>query len=198
MRWIRIVPAIILGLSAPAEAQTIVHARLGVTGATDLVTDRITREITVRQDLAPTLLLGASVAVSPRLNAGIEVGVGTGGVDATEAGVSSDLGSLRTATITLGLDGPLVWELRWRAGVGVLKYWPSDDTGVFALGGPTDYLLVGGVDYRRPLNRDWAIVAGLRYDYHRFTTDALQARGFSQSQQVHRLGILIGIARTLS
>ena len=184
-------------LTTGAQAQ-VVHARLGLTGATDLVTDRITQEITVRQDLAPTLLLGASLPVSPRLNAGLELSLGTGGLDATEGGESTDLGTLRTATITVGLGGPLVGQLRWRAGVGLLKYLPSEDTGIFLLGGPTDYVLMAGADYRRVLDADWSIVAGVRYDYHRFTTDALEARGFSQSQQVHRFGILIGVARSIS
>ena len=197
MRWITLVPALMLTTGAQAHAQ-VVHARLGLTGATDLVTDRITQEITVRQDPAPTLLLGASLPVSPRLNAGLELSLGTGGLDATEGGESTDLGTLRTATITVGLEGPLVWQLRWRAGVGVLKYWPSEDTGIFLLGGPTDYVLMAGADYRRVLDADWSIVAGVRYDYHRFTTDALEARGFSQSQQVHRFGILIGVARSIS
>ncbi len=198
MHSIRVLLMLLVGPVAVATAQTTVHARLGLTGATDLVTDRITREINVRQNLAPTLLVGATMAVSPRLNAGVELSLGTGGVDATEAGQRFDLGTLRTGTLTIGVDGPLVWELRWRAGVGVLKYWPGEDTGIFAQGGPTDYLLAGGIDYRRALTLDWAIVAGLRYDYHRFSTDALQARGFSQSQQVHRFGLLIGIARALS
>lgn len=196
MRWITLVPALMLTTGAQAQ---VVHARLGLTGATDLVTDRITtQEITVRQDLAPTLLLGASLPVSPRLNAGLELSLGTGGLDATEGGESTDLGTLRTAMITVGLEGPLVWQLRWRAGVGVLKYWPSEDTGIFLLGGPTDYVLMAGADYRRVLDADWSIVAGVRYDYHRFTTDALEARGFSQSQQVHRFGISIGVARSIS
>jgi hypothetical protein len=184
-------------MAAPAHSQ-VIHARLGLTGATDLVTDRITQEITVRQNLAPTLLVGASLPVSPTLNAGLEVSLGTGGLDATEGGASTDLGTLRTAMITVGLEGPLVWQLRWRGGVGVLKYWPSNDTGIFLLGGPTDYLLMAGADYRRALNADWSIVAGVRYDYHRFTTDALEARGFSQSQQVHRVGLLVGVSRTIS
>ncbi|NNG16958.1 MAG: hypothetical protein HKM89_10800, partial [Gemmatimonadales bacterium] len=119
-------------------------------------------------------------------------------LDATEGGASTDLGTLRTATITIGLEGPLVWQLRWRAGVGLLKYWPSEDTGIFLLGGPTDYLLMAGADYRRALDADWSIVAGMRYDFHRFTTDALEARGFSQSQQVHRFGLLVGVSRTIS
>lgn len=196
MRWITLVPALMLTTGAHAQ---VVQARLGLTGATDLVTDRITtQEITVRQDLAPTLLLGASLPVSPRLNAGLELSLGTGGLDATEGGESTDLGTLRTAMITVGLEGALVWQLRWRAGVGVLKYWPSEDTGIFLFGGPTDFVLMAGADYRRVLDADWSIVAGVRYDYHRFTTDALEARGFSQSQQVHRFGISIGVARSIS
>ena len=38
-------------------------------------------------------------------------------------------------------------------------------------------------------------MASLRYDFHRFTTDELQARGFSQSQGVQRVSATVGLAR---
>jgi len=53
-----------------------------------------------------------------------------------------------------------------------------------------------GVDYRWQWKPRWQWVAGFRYDFHRFTTDELMAQGFGGTQDVHRVMISIGIART--
>lgn len=198
MRWTFAVAVLAVGLSVPGAAQEFYHARLGVTGATSLVTDRIINTIDVRQNFAPTVLIGASLPVAQDVNASLEVSLATGSFDAEEGAASQSLGTVRTMTATLGAEGRLTWNLRWRAGLGIIRYWPSEDQGIFRRGGPTDFVLTGGVDYTRQLSDDWAVLGGVRYDYHRFTTEELQARGFSQSQQVHRVGLLVGIARTIS
>ena len=39
------------------------------------------------------------------------------------------------------------------------------------------------------------LIGSLRYDWHRFTTEELESRGFSQSQGVQRISATVGIAR---
>jgi hypothetical protein len=41
----------------------------------------------------------------------------------------------------------------------------------------------------------WELMASLRYDFHRFTTDELAARGFSGTQGVQRVSLSVGLAR---
>jgi hypothetical protein len=41
----------------------------------------------------------------------------------------------------------------------------------------------------------WDLMASARYDYHRFTTDELERRGFSQTQPVSRISLSVGLAR---
>jgi hypothetical protein len=41
----------------------------------------------------------------------------------------------------------------------------------------------------------WEFIASLRYDFHRFTTDELVARGFTGSQGVQRISATVGLAR---
>ena len=106
-----------------------------------------------------------------------------------------DLGTLRTVSITLGLDGPITPGFRWRGGAGLLQYWPSEDRGIFLRGGTTRFLAGAGIDYRRPIMTQWDIMVSLRYDFHRFTNDELEARGFSQAQGVQRIAATIGLAR---
>ena len=178
-----------------AEAQTDFYARLGLTGATKLLRDNILQPIEVRQSLAPTLALGVSFPFTPLYGAGLEAAVTSSGFHSTEAGSETDLGTLRTGSIMLGLDGPVWRRVRWRVGVGLLRYWPADERGIFLRGGSTRFLVGAGLDYRRPMLPRWELMVSLRYDFHRFTTDELVARGFSGTQGVQRLSASVGLAR---
>lgn len=186
----------IAGSAAPLRAQVDYNARLGVTWATALLRDNVFNEIEVRQKLAPTLVLGAALPIAPLYRAGLELTLTTSGYQSKETGLPTvELGTLRTSSLTLGLDGPISQGVRWRAGAGILRYWPSERRGIFLQGGTTRFLVGGGVDYRRPIMAQWDIMASLRYDFHRFSNDELQARGFSQGQGVQRVAATIGLAR---
>ena len=180
---------------SPLAAQTDYYARLGATFSTALVKDRIISEIEVKPGLAPTLVLGAALPIAPLYRAGLEATLTSSGYKSEEPGAESDLGTIRTTALTLGLDGPVASSVRWRAGVGLLRYWPSEDRGIFLQGGTTRFLAGAGLDYRRPVMTKWDLMASLRYDYHRFNTDELRARGFSQSQGVQRVSATIGLGR---
>ena len=41
----------------------------------------------------------------------------------------------------------------------------------------------------------WDLMTSLRYDFHRFTTDELERRGFSQTQGVSRVSLSVGLCR---
>ncbi|HEV8177248.1 MAG TPA: hypothetical protein VGP44_06120 [Gemmatimonadales bacterium] len=190
---------LIMGLAGvvPAvHAQVDYNARVGVTWAAPLLRDDVINEIEVSQKLAPTLMLGASLPIAPLYRAGLELALTSSGYRSKEAGGTAvDLGTVRTGAITLGLEGPVSSGLRWRAGAGLLRYLPTEDQGIFLRGGTTRFLAGAGIDYRRPILSQWDLMASLRYDFHRFTTGELEARGFSQSQGVQRIGVTIGLAR---
>jgi hypothetical protein len=184
------------GSGTALHAQVDYNARFGGTWATALVRDDVINEIEVGQKLAPTLALGVALPIAPRYRAGLELALATSGYQSEEdGGTTVDLGTLRTGAITLGLDGPVSHGLGWRAGVGLLRYLPTEDQGIFLRGGTTRFLAGAGIDYRQPIMDQWDLMASLRYDFHRFTTDELEARGFSQSQGVQRIGVTIGLAR---
>ena len=181
---------------SPLHAQMEYHARLGAVWANDLVRDFIFDEITVRQSIAPMLALGATLPVGPRgYRAGLEGTLASGKFHSREAGDDIDLGTLRTATLQLGLEGPFSTALRWRAGVGGIKYLPSDDEGIFLEGGPIRVLVGASVDYRRAVMPRWDLMLSLGYDFHRFSTDELEHRGFAQSQGVSRVAFTVGLSR---
>jgi hypothetical protein len=181
----------------PAHAQVSYVVRVGAVGASRLLRDFVTTPITVRESIAPMLALGGSLPVAPNVRAGLEATVASGGFHSTENGSDTDLGTLRTGSLTAFLEGPVYQRLRWHVGLGGITYWPADETGIFARGGTTRFLAGAGADYRHPVNPRWDVIASARYDYHRFSTDELEARGFSHSQAVGRVSLSVGIARGL-
>jgi hypothetical protein len=186
---------VLLAAATPAAAQVRLSARLGVSGSTAIVKDQILDDIEVVPALAPTLTLGASLPVNPKLRADLELAYATSTAEVEEAGdQTGDLGNLGTLAYTLGLSGPIASRLSWRVSLGGITYLPSEEEGIFRDGGHTTLLFGAGLDWRQPLSNAWALVAGLRYDYHTFTTDALEAQGFTQSQQVQRMGLSVGAA----
>jgi hypothetical protein len=194
----RLLFAVLMALPAAVStghAQTDYYARLGLTGSTKLIRDRIIQEIEVRSSLAPTLVLGAAVPFAPTYRAGLEATLTTSGYHARELDTDSDLGTLRTASLVLGIDGPIAGRLGWRGGVGLIGYFPTEDKGIFLRGGSTRFLIGGGIDFRPALLRQWDLMMSLRYDFHRLTTEELTARGFTGSQGVQRISASVGLAR---
>ena len=186
---------LLLVAAAPAAAQVRLAARAGVTGSTAIVKDQIVEDIEVVPALAPTLTIGASLAVNPKLRADLELAYATSTAEVQESGdQTGDLGSVGTLAYTVGLSGPILSRLSWRLSLGGLTYLPSEEEGIFRDGGHTTLLFGAGLDWRQPISTAWAIIAGLRYDFHTFTTDALEAQGFTQSQQVQRMGLSVGAA----
>jgi hypothetical protein len=183
--------------AGPVHAQAGYFARLGAVGASRLLRDFVTSPITVRQSIAPMLAVGGSLPIGPGVRAGLEATVTSGSFHSSENGADTDLGTLRTGSLTAFLEGPIYQRLRWNAGLGGITYWPADETGIFARGGTTRFLAGGGADYRHPVSSRWDLIASARYDYHRFSTKELAARGFSHSQAVGRVSLSVGIARGL-
>jgi hypothetical protein len=177
------------------QAQTDYYARLGATYATNLLRDAVVREIHVRQSVAPTLALGASLPITPAYRAGLEATLTSSGYHSTDGVTKTDLGTLRTGSVLLNLEGPVGRRVSWRAGVGLIRYFPAEDSGIFLQGGTTRFLAGAGLDYRPPLSTRWEFMVSLRYDFHRFATDELTARGFTGQQGVQRISASVGLAR---
>jgi len=186
---------LLLFLLVPAAlpAQARYSASIGVMGGTPLGYDQIFHEIKLQQDLAPTVTMGVSFPVSKREFLGLEAALGFGGVTIVEPGYPDVAGpSFTTLSVTGSIDGPAFGPLRYRAGAGILKYLPQKE-GIFAAGGPLLLVLTAGTDIHLLTRGSFALNARIRYDYQRFTTDQLQALGFSRTQDVHRLALGLGV-----
>jgi len=197
MRISPLLVALVLPAGLNAQARHSVYLRAGASWSSDLVTDKIVSDnITVQPDVAPAILVGGQIEAFPRYNVDLEAQFTSGSYSAATSGRgTTDLATLRTLSVSVGFNGPLIgpWT-RWRASVGFLDYLPREKQGIFLQGGPLDATVGAGLDYRRPVSSRFDILVSLRYDYHRFITDELQSQGFSQTQQVHRVGLTIGIA----
>lgn len=187
--------ALLLGTAPALRAQTEYYARLGAVGASNLLRDVIFTELTLRQSIAPMLALGGSLPIGARgYRANLEGTFASGKYHRRQDDISENIGTLRTATLMLGLEGPVVQALRWRLGVGGIQYLPADDEGVFLTGGALRLLAGGGADYRRPVGAKWDLLTSVRVDFHRFTTETLEARGFAQTQGVTRISLSVGLS----
>jgi len=187
---------LLLPAGPPLHAQTEYYARVGAVGASTLVHDALIDEVKVRQSIAPMVAIGGSLPIGPGYRAGLEATFASGGFKVEEGGSEGDLGTLRTGSLMGSLEGPIHGPLRWRAGLGALLYWPAEDAGIFQQGGTTRFLAGAGADYRRPVLPAWDLMASLRYDFHRFSTSELEARGFSSTQAVSRLSLSVGLSRS--
>jgi hypothetical protein len=188
--------ALLLTGAPRLHAQTEYYARVGAVGATNLLHDVLVTDLTLRQSIAPMIALGGSLPIGPRAyRVNLEATLASGKFHRSQDGSSANIGTLRTATLLLGLEGPVWKEVRWRAGLGVIQYWPAEDEGIFQSGGTARFLAGAGADYRRPVLARWDLMTSLRYDFHRFRTGTLESRGFSQSQGVSRVSLSVGLSR---
>ena len=193
LRFTLLAGALALPAAVPATAQVRVSASVGVTGSTALVKDEIIQVIEVKPALAPTLYASASLPIGQKLRASLDLSYGTSTANITADGTDAgNAGSLGAFTAAAALVGEISSWLSWRVSLGMLQYSPSEKQGIFQDGVPAALLFGAGLDYRHPLSKQWDAVLGLRYDYHKFTTSALEAAGFSGSQQVSRLGLALG------
>ena len=193
--------ALLAALLTPsaARAQTDYYARAGATYSTMIVRDVLFEPVHVQPGLAPTLFVGAALPFGNGYRMGIEASLGRASLSADEelsTDPSEDLGSYWHSSALLNLEGPVRPRLRWRAGIGLLRYSPDEREGIFAQGGTTRALFGAGLDYRAPALAAFDLMLSARYDYHRFSTDELRARGFTLEQAVQRVSLSVGLARS--
>lgn len=196
MRLLTAALALAALLPASLAAQARYSLGFGAMGGTKLATDRIFQDIDITQAIAPTVTIGASLPVSARERAGIEVSLGFGKTKIKEEGFPEVDGmKYKTLGFILGVDGPMIQKARYRFGAGLTKYM-ADKEGIFRQGGPLLLTLTLGSDYPLVQTGKIGAVARLRYEYQRFSTDELRALGFSRTQDVHRLGLGLALEYT--
>lgn len=183
-------------LVSSVGAQAFVRVSAGATGSTDFLKDFIVHPISARQSIAPTgaVLVGWQFRGGYRFGAEVRYARGTWEVD--DDGTGDDLGGLGTLALAVVANGPIRPALRWEAAVGQIRYMPEQEIGIFADGGPSRWMLGGGVTWHRRATAALDLVIGARYEFHGFSTAALESVGYTRSQTVHRVGITLGLERS--
>ena len=190
---------LLVAVAAPAHAQLDYYGRIGATGSSALVRDVLFEPFETSQGIAPTLVAGISIPVGTENRLGLEGSLVSGSLRASSesGGGDVDLGRLTTLSALANAEGTVAGPFRWRIGIGLIKYLPGEKAGLFRQGGPLRYFVGGGFDFRRPTFGRWDLMISARYDFHRFTTEELRDRGFTQAQVVQRGSLTFGLARNL-
>ena len=191
---------IVLAVTAsplPATAQLSVRLGAGATSGSSLVSQATLYDdlVSLKTATAPTLAVGLGYPISPTYRLVAEARVASGGMTATSNAGSNDLETLRTVTVALLAEGPLPYHLRFQVGGGMIKYSPSEATGVFADDAPMKPMVTAGLGWVKALRPGLDLSASARWDLHEFTTAALERRGWSLAQRIHRVALTIGIER---
>ena len=190
-------PALLgLLLAVPAGAQTAVRVTAGLTGGSALVSDILDGPISLGTGLTPTLTAAVAHPIGGGYRGLLEARIGRGALKVDDDGTTDDLDNLTTIGVMLLVEGPFAAGLRWEAGAGLLSYRPSARAGVFSQGGPSPWMIGGGLSWSRPIGNTMRFVANGRYDFHQFRTKQLESRGYTQFQTVHRVGVGIGVERS--
>ena len=181
----------------PATAQLSLRLGAGATLGTSLVSNATLYDdlVSLKTGTAPTVAIGLGYPIAPTYRLVAEARMASSSVTATSNAGSSDVGTLRTVTIALLAEGPLPYHLRFQVGGGMIKYSPSEATGVFADDSPMKPMVTAGLGWVKPLRPGLDLVANGRWDLHEFTTGALERRGWSLAQRIHRVALTIGIER---
>jgi len=166
--------------------------------SSNLVTDSIVEAIEVRPQIAPQLELRIHKPLSARYRLAGDLSVSRSSVKAYGVTSSSTITSLTLWSPGVALAAAATPWLGVEARLGALIYDPGDTDGtLFADGAPVTPVLGLALHAEHALSGALTGALHVRYDVHRFTTDALKTRGFTGETVVHRIAFGITLHRRL-
>ena len=189
---------VLLSASRPAllPAQVSLHATVGARYSTPLVHDSIVAPVDVQPAIGPALRLSLGEGSSSVWTPNVNLDVSWASLRSHEGGATEEFNSITTLAMTVGVRRKVVQGLTAGADLGILKYLPSEESGLFRSGSGVEALVGLGLYWTPAAARAHDIGLSLRYDVHQFTTQALHDEGFTNPQLVHRVSLAVG-ARVL-
>jgi hypothetical protein len=179
-----------------AGAQVTVALRLGAVGSTNLVKDSVVETLDVRPLVAPQLGIRASLPVGGHYTVGAGLAVSRSDLRATGDTGTTTVTALTMWSPSVFLQAEIVPWLRAEAHLGAQIYDPGETVGtLFSQGAPIDPSLGLGLVMERALGNRLVASLFVDYDVHRFTTTALNARGFTGETVVHRIAVGLSLGR---
>ncbi len=188
--------ALALATAAPPTqlaAQVTLNASLGARYTSPLARDSIVTAFDVRAALAPAATVSAGLPLRAPWTAELTLDVSTSGVARHDAnGTVAPITHLTTFALGVVLARTLPRGFTVRAGVGGLKYLPSERIGIFRDGsGGVAPFGAAAVAWTPPVPLARRLAVEARYDLHRFLTPALRNEGFTNSRTIHRVAVAI-------
>lgn len=183
-------------LPSAARAQISVGLGIGVVGSSSLVHDSIVEAITVQPQAAPQISLRIAAPIGGRYRVAGDLTVSRSNLMARAEATTTKITSLTVWSPAIVLQAAATPWLAAEARLGAMIYDPSEtESTLFSDGAPVTPALGLGITAERSLGSRLTGALQLRYDLHRFTTNALKARGFTGETVVHRLAVGITLYR---
>lgn len=180
------------GLATPLAAQVSVSISAGVRFSTVLVHDQIVTPFNVRPAPAPALALTAALPLDHPWSLAAVLDLSTSQVRREDqGGGSQNITNVTTAALGVGLGRSLAHWLSGSLRVGVLKYFPAANLGLFQDGGPFFPFAQAAVAVQPAIVSRFGLGLELRADVHRFITDPLRVEGFSDARPVERVAVAV-------
>lgn len=188
-----LVPALCVVAPRPLTGQVAIGISAGARYSTALVRDAIVTPFDVRTALAPTVAVTLAAPSARGWGAQATLDFSTSEMQRRDAGgASTGLGRVSTAALTVGFEHRLPRSFSVRIGVGGLKYFPGERSGIFRLGsGKIAGLGALALGRTLPVGGRYHLAVEARYDVHGFTTPALGDEGFDSARLVHRVALVI-------
>lgn len=194
MRRLRPVAAVVAVCAAgmgPAElgAQVSLQATLGVRYTSSLVRDSIVEVLSVRPDLAPTLVGTVGLPLRGAWRLELLMDVSTSPVRQHDAsGSALAITRLWMLAAAMGLRRQVLPWLSGQGAIGAMKYVPTKSVGLFAQGGGSLAPFASlSFSLAPPAVRGLGVAVELAGDVSRFQTPALRNGGFAAPRLVYRL-----------
>lgn len=172
-------------------AQIAVDVALGVRRTSPLVRDSIVVPIEVRATLGPVIGVTVGAPLRSGWSADATLDVSRTALRRVEtATADAELGAVYTVTGGVSLNRALQGGVVARVGIGAVRHIAAARW-IFRRGAP-GVTAIGwaAVRFDPPLGPR-RLTLEARYDFHRFTTPALEEVGFTSARAVHRVAVLL-------
>lgn len=179
---------LLLLIPAPLAGQVSFSVFAGVRRSSVLVHDEIVNAFDVRPALAPAFSVTAAMPLDLPWRASAAFDVSTSDLRREDfGGGTQSITHLTTAAVTVGLSRTLEPWLSGSLRIGAIKYFPSQDLGLFQTGGPFFPFAQMAFDVAPPFAARYGLGLEVNADVHKFITDALRTEGFTESRGVVRV-----------
>jgi hypothetical protein len=180
-------------LSTSTGAQAFVEIRAGAQGSSVLVRDSISQGISVKPQVAPSIVLAGGSALNDRWILALSLRWAKSDLMRQESDQEARILPLGVWTGMLAVRRTVTNWASVEGSIGGIKYAPGGDLNgtVFQEDSPLVPAIGAAARIEWGIGSRWGAGLEVAYDFHRFTTQALQTAGFRGARPAHRVGLSV-------